>query len=108
MVVDEAVAAHYCFCYMADETKSGDGWFQSYFAHLPMIARGGIGIALRAIASKPEAVDMIAQSVYLDEFDGEPEVPWEKLPAKEKKVCRQRVKATLEGLDKIAKAATTG
>lgn len=80
----------------------------AFFAHVPMLARGGIGIALRAVAGKPEAVDLIAQSVYADEFDGEPEVPWDKLPAKEKKVCRQRVKATLDGLDKIAKAATTG
>lgn len=92
---------------MADETKHNSTVAQ-LFAHVPLIARGAVGIALRSVAARPEAVDLIAQHVYLDEFDQEPEVPWGKLPAKEKKVRRQAVKATLEGLDNIAKAATTG
>lgn len=87
---------------MADEDKS---YVASLFQHIPLIGRGAVGIALRAVAGKPEAIDTLAQHVYLDEYDQEPEVPWAKLSAKEKKVRRQAIRATLEGLDKLAKAA---
>ena len=91
-----------------DENKLDVSLLKMIVGHIPLVARTGVGVALRAIASKPEAVSLLAKDAYDDEFDGEPEIPWEKLPAKEKKRYRGYARAVLVGLDRVAKAVTTG
>ena len=92
---------------MADNEKKAS-ILGALAGHIPMLARGAVGVALRTVASKPDAVSLLAKDAYDDEFDGEPEVSWEKLPAKEKKRYRGYARAVLVGLDRVAKAATTG
>lgn len=94
---------------MADNEKKAEPSLLGMIAgQIPMLARGAVGVALRAVASKPDAVSLLAKDAYDDEFDGEPEVSWEKLPAKEKKRYRGYARAVLVGLDRVAKAATIG
>lgn len=73
---------------------------------LPLVARAGLGMVLRGVASTPEAVEIVAKHMLSDETDGE--LVWDKAGLPERKLWRARARAALAGLDLVVRKATVG